>query len=595
MTNTKQNRFSFEWEEPGHRKVLKKMPITFAFLSFLALLVQFGFKNLEDYSNYFYSFYGVTILVGIISIIGRFIEKGGALKKKVIFMDLFLLLIIILSTIGGIRHFFAGSETLKIHTTILVFVIFLREFSNLKLDFSRRYLNPAQLFIMSFVLIIILGSILLLLPNATHNGISFVDALFTSTSAVCVTGLVVVDTGTYFTSFGQIIIAVLIQIGGIGIMTFASYFSYFFRGGTTYENQLLLKDMTNAQKIAEVFTVLKKIIFITFVIELVGAALIYFSVSADQIASHSERIFFAFFHTISGFCNAGFSILGDSLYASSFRFNYSLHWILAFLFILGGIGFPILFNGIKYLKHLVKNRILPFSMHKQVTHVPWVININTRIVIVTTFILILGGTTLFFLFEYDNTLREHTTFFGKLTTSFFGAVTPRTAGFNSVDMGALKFSTVMLTFLLMWIGASPGSTGGGIKTSTFAIATLNFLSVAKGRKRIEVFKREISEMSTRRAFAIISLSLIVIGTSVFLLSYFDEDKRLVDLAFESFSAYATAGLSLGITSDLSVGGKYVIIATMFVGRVSMLTLLIALMRKVRNQNYKYPKEEILIN
>ena len=182
-----------------------------------------------------------------------------------------------------------------------------------------------------------------------------------------------------------------------------------------------------------------------------------------------------------------------------------------------------------------------------------------------------------------------------MVTALFGATTPRTAGFNTIDTAAMKFPTLMLVFLLMWIGASPQSTGGGIKTSTFAIATLNILSLAKGKSRIEIFRREIADISVRRAFAIISLSLVIIGLAIMFISIFDPDKKLVDIAFECFSAYSTVGLSLGITGSLSSASKLVIIIVMFVGRISMLSLVIAMFKKIKHKNYSYPKEEISIN
>jgi Trk-type K+ transport system membrane component len=185
--------------------------------------------------------------------------------------------------------------------------------------------------------------------------------------------------------------------------------------------------------------------------------------------------------------------------------------------------------------------------------------------------------------------------FGKIVTAFFGATSPRTAGFNSVDLGLLSFPTIMILFLLMWIGASPGSTGGGIKTSTFAIGTLNFISLARGKSRIEVFNREIADITVRRAFAIISLSLVIIGGGVFFIALFDSHQDLLRIAFECFAAYSTAGMSFGLTPELSFPGQLVIMALMFIGRVGMLTLLISVFRQVRNKSYNYPKEEILIN
>jgi len=580
-------------------KKLQKLSFTLSFLAVITIVFELGFQH-SDYVEYVIRIFHFSVLVfGIISIIFRYLFTTEKFIRKVRIFDgfiiaLFILLLLAQNEVLSSTLSFLGFFNKMGWVYLAILIYFIREFSVVRLNFKREYLNPAQLFIVSFLLIILLGTLLLMLPKATHNGISLIDALFTSTSAVCVTGLIVVDTGTYFTQFGQSIIAILIQAGGLGIMTFASYFSYFFRGQSSYESQLMLKDITNSEKIGEVFSVLKKIILVTFLIEFIGGVFIYFSIDKEVIGSFSERLFFSVFHTISAFCNAGFSTLENSLYEPEFRFNYSLQLIVVSLFTLGGIGFPILFNLYKYLSYKIKSQVLKIGFGKEIEHSPWLLNLNSRIVLITSLLLTIIGTLFFFIFEYDNTLSEHG-FFGKIVTAFFSGATPRTAGFNSVDTSALNFGTLMIIFLLMWIGASPASTGGGIKTSTFAITTLNFLSIAKGKDRVEVNRREISNMSVKRAFAIIALSLMVIGTSVFLIASFDEEKTLLSIAFEAFSAYSTVGLSVGITSALSAPSKLVIIATMFIGRVSMLSILIAILRKARHLNYKYPTEEILIN
>lgn len=580
-------------------KKLQKLSFALSFLAVVTIIFELGFRH-SDYVEYVIRTFHFSVLVfGIISILFRYLFTNERFIRKVRIFDGFiiflfsLLLLVQNDTITANLSFITFFNKMGwVYLAILIY--FIREFSVVRLKFKREYLNPAQLFITSFLFIILLGTLLLMLPKATHDGISLIDALFTSTSAVCVTGLIVVDTGTYFTQFGQSIIAILIQAGGLGIMTFASYFSYFFRGQSSYESQLMIKDITNSEKIGEVFSVLKKIILVTFLIEFIGGIFIYLSLDKEVVGGFSERLFFSIFHTISAFCNAGFSTLENSLYEPEFRFNYPLQLIVVTLFTLGGIGFPILFNLYKYVYFKVKGQVLKIGFGKEIVHSPWLLNLNSRIVLITSLILTLTGTIFFLIFEYDNTLAEHG-FFGKIVTAFFSGATPRTAGFNSVDTSALNFGTLMIVFLLMWIGASPASTGGGIKTSTFAITTLNFLSIAKGKDRVEVYRREISNMSVKRAFAIIALSLMVIGTSVFLIASFDQEKTLLDIAFECFSAYSTVGLSVGITSALSAPSKLVIIATMFIGRVSMLTILIALLRQARHLNYKYPTEEILIN
>ena len=578
---------------------LKKLYITAFWASVLgmfAFIFDFGFSQTMLVQQIIDAFYFVVIALGLSSTFARYYERPLLLKRKVAIFDV----ISVAYTLYIFYMYLFVGEAFKtdlilenpLWVVLAVILSFIREFSEQKLNLSRTYFNPAQLFILSFLTIIFLGSLLLMLPKATHNGISYVDALFTSTSAVCVTGLIVVDTGTYFTTFGQSIILFLIQVGGLGILTFASYFSYFFKGGSTYENQLTLSEMTNSQKIGDVFSTLKNIIVITAIVELTAAILIFFSLDKSLISNFADRVFFSVFHAISAFCNAGFSTLTNSIYETGFRFNYSLQLVIIATFVLGGLGFPIVVNLINFIKHKI-TQLFRFNS-KTKTYKPWVLNINSRITLITTASLTLVAFIFFLILEYNNTLAEHS-LYGKIVNALFGAATPRTAGFNAVDMNALAFPTIMITFLLMWIGASPASTGGGIKTSTFAIATLNILSLAKGKQRIEVYRREIADISVRRAFATIALSLIVIGSGVALITIFDPEKGLLNIAFESFSAYSTVGLSLGITGNLSTVSKLIIIAIMFVGRVSMLSIIVAIFRKVKHKNYRYPSEEITIN
>lgn len=580
-----------------YSNLLFKVAFIASVLGMLLFIADFGFNKSESVQKFLNALYFLIIGLGIIATLLRYLERLKKIKRSVIVFDVITIVI----TLAILYAHFLGEDAHR-HISFLyddnwvkfaIILTFIREFSEQNINYKNTLLNPAQLFIISFLGIIILGAFLLMLPNSTHQGISFLDALFTSTSAVCVTGLIVVDTGSYFTTFGQSIILCLIQAGGIGILTIASYFSYFFKGGTSYENQLTLGDITGANKLGEVFSTLKRILVITFSIELFTGILIYFSVDKNVFSSFFDRIFFAAFHSVSAFCNAGFSTLPNSLYETGFRYNYALQAIIIAAFVLGGLGFPIVVNIIKYLKYSITKMVLSISGKKQ-AHKPWILNLNSRITLVTTVLLIVVGTGLFYINEYDNTLAEHKGI-GKFITALFGATTPRTAGFNTVDMSALNFSTIMLLFLLMWIGASPASTGGGIKTNTFAIATLNFLSLARGKSRMEVFRREIAEVSIKRAFAVISLSLLVIGSGIIVISIFDSKKNLLDIAFECFSAYSTVGLSLGITASLSAMGKLTIITIMFIGRVSMLTLLIAVFKKVKQKNYRYPVEELTIN
>jgi potassium uptake TrkH family protein len=568
---------------------LMRVAFWFGIIGLVTLIYDIGFEKPFYLQKIVLTIYLITLSAGIFFTFALYSYRKEKPGKKVWVTD-FLLTILCLVLLNHIVITFnEGIPERHPWLTLAIVLLFFREMGNFKIEIKKQYLNPAQLFIISFIGIILAGTFLLLLPRSTHTGISFLDALFTSTSAVCVTGLTVVDTGKFFTPLGQTFLIILIQTGGLGIMTFTSYFGYFFKGGASYQNRLMIQDMTNSERIADVFNTLKKILLITFFIEMCGALIILASLDHTLIPALGDRIFFSVFHAVSAFCNAGFSTLSNSLFEAGYRFNYTFHLAVAGLVIIGGIGFPIVFTALTWLKHFFLETVLKKEKHK-----PWLLGINSRIVIITTACLLFFGTVIIYGLEYNNTLAEHSGM-GKVITAFFGATTPRTAGFNSLDMNALHFSTIMVLFILMWIGASPGSTGGGIKTSTFAIAVLNFMSLARGKDRVEIFRREISPISTRRAFAAISLSMVVIGTAVLILSLTEKGKDLMPLAFETVSAFGTVGLSLGITSSLTDAGKIIIILTMFIGRVSMLAILVSFLRRVVNLKYKYPAEDVLIN
>lgn len=479
-------------------------------------------------------------------------------------------------------------------TNILIFLLFFIELSKLSLSVNRLSIHPAMIFILSFLVVILVGTILLKLPNATTNGISWIDALFTASSAVCVTGLIVVDTATAFTSFGQTIIMLLFQIGGLGMMTFTSFFGFFFKGNNSLQSQLFLKDYINEDNIGQVGSTLVKIIFFTLGFEAIAGIFIYLSIDRELFASGGDRVFFSIFHSISAFCNAGFSTLSNGLYEPGFREEYNVHLILALSIVLGGLGFPVIVAYYLYLKGVV-NRWKHVITEKEsfFHHTPRVANVNTKLITITTLILLIVGMVTYWFFEQEHTLKGLSGY-GKIVTTIFGSVTPRTAGFNTVDMRALSLPTVLIYLILMWIGASPGSTGGGLKTSTFAVAVINTISIAKGKDRLEVFKRQIDPLSVSKAFAVILLSFLVIGLGIFLVLIFNPELHIIDVAFEIFSAFSTVGLSLGITAQLTTGSKLVVSLIMFLGRVGTLTVLVAFIRKARTLRYKYPQEGVFI-
>ncbi len=463
-----------------------------------------------------------------------------------------------------------------------------------RLLFLERF-NPATIFVGSFIALIALGTLLLLLPAATTQPIGLVNAAFTATSAVCVTGLIVVDTANDFTFFGQCVILLLIQLGGLGVLTITSFFAYYFTGQSSIQETLHLRDMISSEHLGNVFKVLIKIISFTAAIELTGACYIYFTLDPGLYENWFEQVFFAAFHSISAFCNAGFSILKDNLYDENVRFNYGLQWGIMLLVIFGGLGFNILNNFYEFFKMALRQFIAPLQGKPEKPLRPRIISLNSRIVVYTTLCLLGFGLVFFMVSEQRAVLLAHDSLWGKFTTAFFLSVTPRTAGFNTVDMTMLTMPTIMVTMALMWIGASPASTGGGIKTSTFAVAILNIVATIRGKNHIEIGRREIPAESVQRAFSIVVLSLLAIGTAVVAIISLDPGVNLTSIAFECISAFSTVGLSLGVTAGLEDSSKWILILLMFVGRVGAINLLIGMMRRRRVSYYKYPQESILIN
>lgn len=473
-----------------------------------------------------------------------------------------------------------------------IFMVFIMEASLVFQFIYKKATNPAFLFVISFLLLVLLGALLLMLPNATVRGLRLTDALFMATSTVCVTGLTVVDIAREFTGFGQVILLLLIQAGGLGIMTFTGILSHALAGSISLRNELAFRDLFRGSRIGSVIRLVYRIVLVTFLFEALGAVGIYLSLDSSLFERDLDKWFFSIFHAVSAFCNAGISTLPNGLHEEAFRFNYSFQLLLTLLIILGGLGFAILFNLYSYMEIRLTNAWWRLRGLGKRTYIPRLININSRLALVTTSILLVAGFLAYWAFERAGTLQQHPGLWGKLVTCLFGAVTPRSAGFNTVDLTGLTLPMIMVYLLLMWIGASPGSTGGGIKTTTFGVAVLNMVSVIRGRDRVEFYRSEISQRSVRRSFTIILLSFLFMGIAVFLLSIQDGDKGLVQIAFEAFSAYSTVGLTLGITHELSDLSRMVLVFTMFIGRVGALTLLMAFVRQSRQLYYRYPQEEI---
>ncbi len=577
-------------------KRLERILFVLLFLGFALTIYQIAFPKNESIHQIVNNFLRQVPRLAMFLYLGKWILETFV-RKKVRLSDRqnlpdFVFFLILLS-FNLLKHNFELFESewfLYIILSVFFIVRLMREGSRVK----HTILNPSLLFAVSFILLILAGTALLLIPAATTGELSLIDALFTSTSAVCVTGLAVVDTSTKFTGVGRDMLLFLIQIGGLGLMTFTNFFAILFQGGMSFKNHLILTNLIETDKPNSLFNTLAKIVVYTFILEFAGAVLIHFSFPNQLFTESSEAWNFSFFHAISAFCNAGFSTLPDGLFNINFRYNYIFQLIICFLVILGGIGFPVVIDIYESLKSFLTSLFRTLILRERFKFQARNLNVHTRLVFTSTVVLLVIGTILYYITEYNNTLLAHPTQYGKWVQAFFGSVTPRTAGFNTVDMGGLMQGTILIYLLLMWIGASPSSTGGGIKTTTFTIAISNIVALARGKDRVDLFRREIANSSIHRAFAVIFLSLLIIGLAVFLISIFEPQHNLTEIAFECFSAYSTVGLSLNLTSQLSNASKIVLIITMFLGRVGMFTLLFGIFRKDECTTYRYPKENILI-
>lgn len=564
------------------------------------VIYDFGFNPFYSHDAGLYRALLLVLLSFKILFVIRFIAEWVEVKKIKAHLYNFALVILVYYLHHEARKIVAtdieATTDLLVRKLIFysgILFLFFTEASGLLKYLYRRRQNTAFIFIVSFAVIIVAGALLLMLPKATFGGISTIDAFFTSASAVCVTGLTVVNTSTHFTGVGKIIILFLIQIGGLGIMTFTGLFAYMAAGSVSFHNQMALKSMVSSKRMSNVMTIVGRIILVTLFFEAIGAFLIFICIDENLFPQKEQQIFFSIFHSVSGFCNAGFSTLPDGLHESIVRFNYPMHLIIAVLIVLGGMGFPITFNVFSFVRTKATNIFNKFLKNPSQEYQTRLIQVNSKIALATTLILLVFGFCTYFLFEQDASLAEHPTLFGKFVTSFFGSVTPRTAGFSTVDLTKLTLPTVLIYLLLMWIGASPSSTGGGIKTTTAAVAFLNLRTIILGKNRTDVYRTQIAEQSINKAFAVILLSLVIIGLAVLMISVNDDKHGLLKIAFEVFSAFSTVGLTLGITPELSETSKMVLIFTMFIGRVGALTLLMAFVTEVRQQPYQYPVEEIM--
>ena len=442
-----------------------------------------------------------------------------------------------------------------------------------QIGLSRLVLHPTQVLALGFLGVILLGTLALMLPVATvdNQGLHWLDALFTATSAVCVTGLVVVDTGSMLTRVGQMIILVLVQIGGLGFMSLAAMIAVLLGKRITINNRVILKESLNHLSLQGIVQLVRYIVFLTLGIELIGALVLAWSFGPHM--PFGDALFHGVFHAVSAFNNAGFDLFTTSLI--TYNTNLVVMTCVMLLLTIGGMGVLVWLNIINHGWQVAK-----WSLH-------------TKIVMLTSALLLVIGSLLVFVFEYHALAFADFTLGEKILNSIFQSATSRTAGFFSVNMTSLTTATIMLMVVLMFIGASPGSTGGGIKTTTFALAVLTVSNVLRGRNEIHVGHRTVAAPLLLKSFAVIvvAISWVVVATLILTIT---ESAPFLWLLFEVVSAFATVGLSLGVTPELSDIGKFVITTTMYIGRVGPLTLFSALMLRSSVPHYRYAEEQVLI-
>ena len=496
---------------------------------------------------------------------------------------------------GALKYFWLFLNN-RIYQLILLLLLSLLRLSSGVIGLLGKRTNPSLILAGSFFLIICIGTGLLMLPRCTVDGISWVNALFVSTSAVCVTGLVPVDVATTFTSLGQLVIIILIQIGGLGVMTLTCFFAMFFMGNTSVYNQLAVRDMISSDSLSSLLSTVIYILFFTLVIEGAGMLVLFLSIHGTLGMTVQQEMVFAAFHSISAFCNAGFSTLSENLGNPLVMQHHNLLYItISVLIILGGIGFPILVN-FKHIAGYHLKRLFYFirTGKRDRQRIRHLYNLNTKIVLLTTLILLTGGTIAILLFEWNGAFAGMS-MPDKWVQAFFNATCPRTAGFTSIGLTSFSLQSLLLMLLLMFIGGAAQSTAGGVKVNAFAAAVLSLFAVIRGKSRVEVFRRQLSVDSIRRSNATLVMYLMILFLGVFVLSVLEPHASLLALVFECTSALSTVGSSLGLTPALGEAGKLFVSLLMFIGRVGVITIVLGFVPPQKHTKYKYPDDNLIIN
>lgn len=442
---------------------------------------------------------------------------------------------------------------------------------------TERRFQPAQFLAISFAGAIFVGAFFFLLPFSTKSGhISFIDALFRATSSICVTGLITQDTATFLTRFGQAVNIMLVQLGGLGIMTFSTLILFVAGKRISIKDRIIIQQGFHHAAPKDVKSLIKNVFLYTMTIELVGALLLF--IRWHRKFPVLKGLFFSVFHSISAFCNAGFALFSDSFVG--FRNDVWINVVIILLIVFGGLGFLVLQEINVVFLRFVKRKSVFVTLH-------------TKMVLTATLLLIVLSFVFFFLIEWNHSLDSFSPG-EKIISSLFQVVTPRTAGFNTMDLNTLSFASIFLLITLMFVGASPGSTGGGVKTSTVGVILAFLKSKIAARDSASLFYRTLSMDLVTKAFTVIILALCLVSVSTFILFITQPGASMQEVVFEVFSAFGTVGLSLGMTPKLNTIGKIVIILTMYIGRIGPLTLLYALSRERAIGRYEYAEETVMI-
>ncbi len=568
MQDKTQRWFSFEWLKVQSNRLLTVI----ALFNLIGLFLTTSLNRLPNFSDFNIIYTQITLYLLISHVIcGILADKISIVSIRLHIPDF----IIILFGLAMTDHPSIFQLLIVVRQGIIYIYRSYRKFSSIE-RFKNLSDNAAIFVLLSFLITILIGTVLLLMPMSTAEGNStnLIGALFTSTSATCVTGLIVYDTGTHFSLFGQLIILFLIQIGGLGIMTISTSFAILTGQRLSFRGESIMQNVINEQTRFDMMSLIKNIVIATLVFELIGAIFLYTRFAGDY-ESTSQAIFSSVFHSISAFCNAGFSLNANSMMA--YRSHIGINITMILLIVFGGLGFSVLVDLKRNL--LEKRSLVRFTLH-------------TKIVLVTTVILLLLGFVLYFISEFNHSM-ENFTLKERILGSLFQSATTRTAGFNTIDNAHISKASVFISLILMFIGASPGSTGGGIKTTSFAVIILSIVAILSTNRDVIVFKRRLSDILIRRVMALIAISIMLIFIIIFLLMLI-EPFSFEHIVFEVFSAFGTVGLSMGITPYLSETGRILITILMYFGRIGPLTFIFALSRKKMQSDYQFLEEKISV-